>query len=212
MGQKVRPGAGRGTLLLADISGYTAFLEAVSGVHGEEMRASGTVPAAYPVMTNLLGGIVEMVVPPFVLSKFEGDAVFAFAPEGQFTLRGAEVLECMRACYAAFLARVADIRKLMWCSCTVCGTLDRLDLKFVVHHGEYVGLSIAGHEELLGPDVTTAHRLLKNHAADAVKTNAYALLTEAAARQLEAPLEEAFPVKEEYEHLGTVSAYVFKLG
>jgi hypothetical protein len=208
----VRPGAGRGTLLLADISGYTAFLEAVAGVHGEEMRVSGVVPPAYPVMTSLLDGIVEKIVPPFVLSKFEGDAVFAFAPEGEFALRAVQLLACLNACYAAFLARIAETRELMWCTCTACSTLNGLDLKFVLHHGEYVALSIAGHEELLGPDVTIAHRLMKNHAAALVGSSAYALLTEAAARHFEAPLDDALAVTEEYEHVTPIRAYVFSLG
>jgi class 3 adenylate cyclase len=212
VGPSIRPGAGRGTLLLADISGYTAFLEAVSGAHGEEMRVSGVVPPAYPLMTSLLDGIVEKIVPPFVLSKFEGDAVFAFAPDGPSALHGPGLLACLQACYAAFLARVADTRELLWCSCDACSTLNGLDLKFVLHHGEYVALSIAGHDELLGPDVTIAHRLLKNHAVEVASTRAYALLTEAAASHWEAPLQEAFLVTEEYEHMAPIRAYVFKLG
>jgi class 3 adenylate cyclase len=208
----VRPGAGRGTLLLADISGYTAFLEAVGGEHGEEMRNSGVVPAAYPIMTSLLDGIVEKIVPPFILSKFEGDAVFAFAPDGELTLRGEELLASLNACYVAFLARVAETRELMWCSCTACSTLNGLDLKFVLHHGEYVALSITGHEELLGPDVTIAHRLMKNHAAALVGGSAYALLTEAAARHFEASLDDALPLTEQYEHMAPIRGYVFRLG
>jgi class 3 adenylate cyclase len=208
----VRPGAGRGTLLLADISGYTAFLEAVGGVHGEEMRDSGVVPAAYPLMTSLLDGIVEKIVPPFILSKFEGDAVFAFAPDGELALRSVQLLACLNACYAAFLDRLADTRELMWCSCAACSTLSGLDLKFVLHHGEYVALSIAGHEELLGPDVTIAHRLMKNHAAALVGGSAYALLTEAAAGHSEVPLDDALPLTEEYEHVAPIRAYVFRLG
>ncbi len=100
----------------------------------------------------------------------------------------------------------------MWCSCTACSTLNGLDLKFVLHYGEYVALSIAGHEELLSPDVTIAHRLMKNHAAALVGGSAYALVTEAAAGRFEAPLDGALPLIEEYEHVSPIQAYVFKLG
>jgi hypothetical protein len=65
-------GAGRGTLLLADISGYTAFLQAVAGAHAADMAAGRFVPKAYPLLTSLLDGIVGRIVPPFVLSKLEG--------------------------------------------------------------------------------------------------------------------------------------------
>ena len=42
-------GAGRGTLLLADISGYTAFLQAVAGAHAADMAAYlSCVPAHLP--------------------------------------------------------------------------------------------------------------------------------------------------------------------
>jgi hypothetical protein len=65
-------GAGRGTLLLADISGYTAFLQAVAAAHVAEMAAGRFVPKAYPLLTSLLDGIVGRIAPPFLLSKLEG--------------------------------------------------------------------------------------------------------------------------------------------
>ena len=37
-------GAGRGTILLADISGYTAFLQAVAGAHTADMAAGTLFP------------------------------------------------------------------------------------------------------------------------------------------------------------------------
>jgi hypothetical protein len=58
--------------------------------------------------------------------------------------------------------------------------------------------------------VTIAHRLMKNHAAALVGGSAYALLTEAAARHFEAPLDDALPVTE-YEHVAPIQAYVFRL-
>ena len=64
--------AGRGTLLLADISGYTAFLQAVAEAHAADMAAGTFVPKAYPLLTSLIDGIVERIAPPFVLSKLEG--------------------------------------------------------------------------------------------------------------------------------------------
>lgn len=57
----------RGALLLADVSGYTGFLQAVAGAHGEEMATMQELPAAYPLMTSLLNGIVTRLVPPFRL-------------------------------------------------------------------------------------------------------------------------------------------------
>ncbi len=45
----------------------------------------------------------------------------------------------------------------MFCNCSACERLHELELKFVLHWGNYVVQSIAGHDELLGPDVTMAH-------------------------------------------------------
>ena len=81
-----------GPLLIADISGYTAFLQDVAIVHPDDAFADGNVPKAFPLMSSLLAGLVSSLVPPFTLSKLEGDAVFVFAdgdsgvPEGQALL------------------------------------------------------------------------------------------------------------------------------
>jgi hypothetical protein len=201
----------RGVLLLADISGYTAFLQAVAAAHGEQMAAMPEVPAAYPLMTSLLDGIVEQLAPPFRLSKLEGDAVFAYAPDDGFELRGGSVLECIRHCYARYRERRDKTENLMLCNCQACSLLQTLELKFVLHRGNYVVQAIAGHEELLGPDVTMAHLLLKNNVGDMVGRAAYALLTESATEHLEIPLDGSVPHTEHYEHYSPIQSYVFRL-
>nr|MBA3630783.1 DUF2652 domain-containing protein [Actinomycetota bacterium] len=83
--------------------------------------------------------------------------------------------------------------------------------KFVLHHGEYIIQSIAGHQELLGPDVTVAHLLIKNHVTDHIGRAAYALFTESATAHLQVSLEHALPIDEQYEHYATTRAHVFTL-
>ena len=206
-----RSGFGSGTLVLADISGYTAFLQAVAGAHAADMAAGRFVPEAYPLLTSLLDGIVERIAPPFVLSKLEGDAVFAFAAEGELPVHGQQVVDCLTACYRAFRARLDEVRELMVCSCDACLSIGGLELKFVLHHGEYIVQSVAGRQELFGPDVTIAHLLLKNHVADLIGRCAYALVTEPAAAHLDVPLERARSVTEQYEHYAPVRAFVLTL-
>jgi hypothetical protein len=201
----------RGLLLLADISGYTAFLQAVAAAHGEEMAALPEVPPAYPLMTSLLDGIVARLDPPFGLSKLEGDAVFAYAAEDRFPIRGASVLECIRSCYADYRERRDATENLMLCTCSACSRLAMLELKFVLHGGQYVRQSIAGHDELLGPDVTMAHLLLKNRVVEAVGTSAYALLTRSAIEALDVPLQESIAHTERYDHYEPVETFVFAL-
>jgi hypothetical protein len=62
-----------------------------------------------------------------------------------------------------------------------------------------VAQPIAGHEELLGPDVNLAHRLLKNHARDLVGPLPYALLTDALTRALEIPTAGMTAGEEAYD-------------
>ncbi len=163
------------------------------------------------MMTSLLDGIVERLVPPFVFSKLEGDAVFAYAPEGSFPLRGRSVLDCMAGCYASFRERRDRTENLMLCTCRACTRLHDLDLKFVVHQGSYVLQSIAGHEELLGPDVTMAHLLLKNSVVDEFGRSAYALVTEPAMTHLEIPSGSSRPHTEHYAHYSPIRSHVFAL-
>jgi hypothetical protein len=204
-------GVGRGTLLLADISGYTAFLQAVAGAHAADMAAGTFVPRAYPLLSSLLDGIVERVAPPFVLSKVEGDAVFAFGADGELDFRGQGVVDCLTACYEEYRARVDEACELMICSCDACVSIGGLELKFVLHHGDYIAQSVAGRQELFGPDVTVAKLIFKNHVNDLIGRSSYALVTESAAAHLDVPLESALPITEHYEHYAPVQARVLTL-
>ncbi|HUQ64375.1 MAG TPA: DUF2652 domain-containing protein [Acidimicrobiales bacterium] len=205
------PRATSGVLLLADISGYTGFLQAVATAHGAEMATMPELPAAYPLMTTLLDGIVTRLVPPFRLSKLEGDAVFAYAPDDDFEYRGDSVVEVMRQCYSAFQERRDEAVKLMFCDCAACHGLQSLELKFVLHWGNYVVQAIAGHEELLGPDVTMAHKLLKNNVSGVVGCSAYVLVTQSATQQLQVPQQDSVAHTETFAHYSPIEANIFTL-
>jgi hypothetical protein len=205
------PTASAGPLVLADISGYSSFLQAVAHEHRNDAFAGGKVPHAYAVISSLLDGIVQRLVPPFTLSKLEGDAVFAYATDGDAVPRGEALLDCIGACYADFRERLRTARSVWPCECEACARIDQLDLKFVVHAGHFVIQSIAGGSELVGPEVVTVHRLLKSTAAEAVGQPAFALVTDAASEWLEVPAEGAIPVLEPCEPSPPVSGYAFAL-
>lgn len=99
----------------------------------------------------------------------------------------------------------------MPCTCDACSSIGGLELKFVMHHGGYVVQSIAGHQRVLGPDVTAAHLLLKNHVRDVIGRSAYVLLTASAATHLEVPLGHAYAITEQYEHYPAIHGYVLTL-
>lgn len=187
------------TLILADISGYTRFLSEVGNAHGLEME-QGETPPAFPLMTTLLESIVDSLTPPFVLAKLEGDAVFAYADDGTLDMHGARLEACLTDCYRSFRGHLTRTEDALICSCNVCTSFGDLDLKFVVHHGSYVAQTIAGHTELMGSDVTTAHRMLKNGVTFTTGWRGYALFTAAAADYLGLPRESAQAFTIEYEH------------
>ena len=209
--QRIQPGPASGLLLLADISGYTGFLQTVSAAHRDDAFADGQVPDAYGLVSSLLDGIIERIVPPFTLSKIEGDAVFAFARDDGDIPHGAALLDCISACYASFRGLLGGALDIWSCRCTACSRVDGLDLKFVLHAGSYVVQSIGGGRELVGPEVVMAHRLLKNHAAEIIGHHAYALITEAAAARLAVPADGGRELTETYEHYAPITARVYSL-
>jgi hypothetical protein len=199
-----------GALLLADISGYTSFLQDVATAHRDDAFAGGRIPEAYALMSSLLDGIVEAVEPPFTLAKLEGDAVFAFGAAAEVP-HGTRMLDCVRACYAGFRERLGQAGLIWTCSCDACSRASNLELKFILHAGSYVVQAIAGRRELMGPDVVLAHRLLKSEASSVMTAGAYILITEAAASMLEVPVGGAATITETYDHYAPITASLIAL-
>ena len=211
MTSQVAPSAARGPLVLADISGYTSFLQSVATAHRDDAFADGAVPEAYAILSRVLDGIVARLTPPFTLSKLEGDAVFAYADGTTSVPRGQEMLDCIRACHADFRQRVDTAQEVWPCWCEACAQIDLLDLKFVLHAGGFVIQDIAGQRELVGSEVVLAHRLLKSRASELVGHTAYALVTDAASEALDIPDDGGLELVESYDG-HSVSARVFALG
>jgi hypothetical protein len=200
-----------GPLVLADIGGYTSFLRVVQVAHADDAFADGNVPDAYGFVSSLLDGIVGELVPPFTLSKLEGDAVFAYAETDDVLPRGDDLLACIDACYGEFQRRLGAAHEVWTCRCGACMRIDQLDLKFIVHAGPYVIQSIAGAAELVGPEVVMAHRLLKSNAAEVLGAGAYALLTDDAVARFAVPTETATPMAATYEHYEPIETFLYRL-
>lgn len=207
------PIVAEGPLVLADISGYTAFLRSVAEAHQSPEYAHVPVPDAYTVVSNLLDGIIRRLVPPFTLSKLEGDAVFAFATSTEGMPRGSDLLGCIGECYANFRRMVGAVHEGATCDCGACSRMgETLDLKFVLHAGPFVIQSVGGGRELIGPEVVMAHRLLKTRASDLVGRGAYAVVSEAAAERFDVPTGSALELVESVEHYAPIRLHVFPLG
>jgi hypothetical protein len=209
--QPSAPAAADGPLILADIGGYTPFLHSVAEAHRDDAFANGQIPDAYGLVSSLLVGIVDRLVPPFTLSKLEGDAVFAFAVADADVPRGQALLDCIAACYTEFRSRLAQAHEVWTCTCDACARIDGLELKFVLHAGPFVIQSIAGSRERTGSDVVMAHRLRKTTAADAVGQGAYALLTDVAAARFGVPTAGAVALTETVDHYAPIQLHAYAL-
>jgi len=190
--------AQHGLLVLADISGFTAFLAKTELEH------------AHDILLELLQLVVERLQPPLTVAEIEGDAVFAHGAEDTF-VRGETLLELIENTYGAFHGRVEAIRLHTTCSCSACRAIPILDLKFIVHYGEYILQAVAGRSKPLGSDVNLAHRLLKNHIGESTGWNAYLLLSEPAVTRLNLGVDGLHQQIEQYEALPAVRTYSLDL-
>ena len=195
-------------LALVDISGYTSFLAGVEETHGKDFRAG--LPAGYPILDELLEGVVDALAPEFDVIKLEGDAVFGAAPAARLDGRGEALLQHLVALYAGFVARRTALRSASDDTCVACTAVQHLDLKIVVHRGLAVTQRVAGREDLHGPAVIAAHRLLKNTVRDRIGYRPYVLVTAPAANALglsHRGLEHA----ESYPDVGSIDARILDL-
>jgi hypothetical protein len=188
-----------GFLVIADITGYTAYL------------AGSEIEHAPAIAGDLLETIVGRLEPPFRLAKFEGDAAFLFVEDGRAD--GSLLLDAIEAAYVAFRRRLRSIDQATSCDCNSCRLAPRLDLKLFVHHGAFVRGRIAGRDELAGPDVILVHRLLKGTAAAEARGDGYALFTADAigAMGLEPAGLGLRASEESIEHLGRVATFILDL-
>lgn len=184
----------RGFLVLADISGYTAFVTATELEHGP------------PIIAELLEGVINHISPPLDVVQIEGDAVFALGADGS-VVPPAVLLEVLRSGFAGFRARQTELAADDSCSCRACCGVSALRLKVVGHHGTFLRQTIGGRTQIVGSDVILAHRLLKNGVA---RGDNYALFTRPAVDSMGVdPATSGFAARtESYEHFGDIPCFV----
>src|SRR5262245_35296372 len=115
----------RGMLVLADISGFTAFVTTTELEHGP------------PIIAALLEEVIGELSPPLEIQQVEGDAVFALGPDGVVT-PPALLWKILQGAVGAFRARQREMAADMSCSCHVCRSVSNLNLKIVAHHGRFL--------------------------------------------------------------------------
>jgi hypothetical protein len=184
-------GLQQGALVLADISGYSAFV------------AKTEVDHSWSILHELLDTVVRSVEGRMDVSQVEGDAILFITG-----LSTPDVIRAIEGTFVAFHRRLRDMQAVSTCPCSACANIGILKLKFVVHHGSFSRQRLGGVEQLHGTDVIVAHRLLKNN----VPSKEYLLVTDAVLERLPAETRERFhPHSEEFD-LGAITGGYFEIG
>jgi len=190
----------KGYFVLTDISGYTEFLTRSELDHAQD------------ALQNLFDAQLAHIKYPFVISGFRGDAIFMYVPDTNFC-EPQTFLEALENLYFVFADTLRQMIHNTTCTCRACKNMSRLDLKMVIHHGEYAIQKLGDREELLGADVIVPHRMLKNHVIEKTGIESYALFSETAA-EVSLLSSLAYPLvahSETYEHIGEVNMQVLDL-
>ncbi len=187
-----------GYLLIADISGFTSFIAGTELDHGQA------------ILRQVLERLVGCLTPTMALCEVEGDAVFVYAPDPVAT-RGELIAELVESTYAAFRDQQRTMIHNATCPCRACRHIGDLDLKFVVHHGEFVVQALAGKTSPVGSSVNLTHRLLKNRLTEETGWVAYVLYTGEALGRIGFSTEGMHAGAENYEHLGTTRTWSMDL-
>jgi hypothetical protein len=190
------PTTRKGFLVLADITGFTPYVATTELEHSQE------------ILQNMLKGIVSFLTPAFKLAEVEGDAVFVYS-DG--LARNEMVLEVLESAYFAFRDKKASNARIRTCHCKACEMASSLDLKFIVHYGDYIMNNVGGKNKPLGSSVNIAHRLLKNHVIDATGWTAYALFTKDCLDAIQIYPDKCHEQPEEYEHVGRIQTFSINL-
>jgi hypothetical protein len=181
-----------GYLVLADISGFTSFMEETEITHSSN------------ILRDLIEHIIGHFKPTMDLAEVEGDAVFAYAADSKVS-RGELLIEIIETTYAAFRDRQRTMGHNATCPCKACVAIATLDLKFITHHGDYVLQDVAGNTKPVGSSVNAAHRLLKNNVGKTTGWRGYALFSDKSLEKMGIRPDGAHPSQETYEHLGKIN-------
>lgn len=178
-----------GSFVLADIGGYTSFLTNVGIEHAKE------------ITSHLFDSLFKVDPDEWKVGNVEGDCLFLYSDVPQPPQK---LFAYLRRLYETFRESIAEVASGSTCRCGACDRSGDLTLKFVVHGGEFDTQTIVGRQELIGPDVVVAHRLLKN----SIPVREYALVTAPLAEVAEASGLDVNPGRDAYGDIGLVD-YVY---
>jgi uncharacterized protein DUF2652 len=142
----------RALLLIADIGGYTEYMQFHRSILGHAEAAT----------SRMLDKVVD-AARGFDLVEIEGDAAFLARDAEQLDASAtlAAITQAAVGMHRAFHAE-RRLVELNMCPCVSCTQTSSLKLKFVAHVGEVATQTIKRRRKLVGMDVIYVHRMLKN--------------------------------------------------
>jgi hypothetical protein len=166
---------------------------------------------AQDIIADIMDTLVGALRPPFRLAKFEGDAAFLYVVADK--VDGSLLQDSIEQAYFAFRKRPRNIKQANSCECQACSRMESLDVKFVVHQGEFVRQKMSGREELAGRDVILVHRILKNEVSKTFGARAYALYSDACvqAMGIDPRAQGLVEHAEAIEHIGETKCWASDL-
>lgn len=136
-------------LFIADISGFTRFINETEITHSSH------------IISELLELVISENKLDLKIAEIEGDAVFFYkvGPTPSVEV----IFNQTKKMFTAFHEHLKVYERDRICQCGACITASNLGLKFVTHQGSVIFQDIQGKLQLMGKDVTVAHKLLKNN-------------------------------------------------
>lgn len=187
-----------GYLLIADISGYTAYLTTTELEH------------ANPILRSLLEALIGEVGDPLHLWRMEGDAVLAYSSEQGFPSGDAFLTICENL-YNSFIRRRTDIRANTTCPCNACANIESLDLKILAHFGEFEEMKLGPMTDISGPAAILVHLMAKTDVKEKTGVRSYALFSRAAVDEMKLGDVPMIEYKTSFDHFGEVPMAVYDL-
>ena len=186
---------------IPDISGFTQFMR-----EANFDLSSQVIPA-------LLNEIIYSNILELKVSEIEGDAVLFFR-NGDLPDASALIAQC-KSFYTDFYARINKLYKKHKSQEDADIISKVLGLKIILHYGEEIAMVPIGNRiKLMGEDVISAHRLLKNN----IDIDEYILISDSLYQNYDPEkIKEAFDwgtLKQdsiEVEHLGTINYHYIDL-
>jgi uncharacterized protein YndB with AHSA1/START domain len=177
-------GLQQGALVLADISGYSKFVQQTEVDH------------SWSILHELLDTMVRSLDGRMDVSQVEGDAILFISG-----LSAQDVIDALKGTSVAYHRRLRDMETVTTCPCNACASIGLLKLKFVVHHGKFSRQRLGNVEQLHGADVIIPHRLLKN----TVPSKEYLLVTDPVLERLDDETKAAFTKHVEQFDVGEIT-------